>query len=379
MANTIKLKRGLSANIASAPLVEGEIALTTDTLELYTRKDNQNVKLTQSETVEMIMFSTRDTKEERKAKFLHAIELFKANKPFDARFYCPRGVTVLDSTYSPSFSHTAFLFDMDFERTGWYYKYVLTFILEQRTESQSGIGYAEIQLMSTTDGTDCEYLEQLTANTSDTNYYLPVRNEIVTKLDIENPFFITTPSLDSSVIQQITHAANLSQWEALTFILSGESLEGMHGIYKFHTMEIEEDPETGMILETYKYKSIAPTGTDTITTNGLTQGVLTYSVITLELNENREIANYDIADVYGESLGYYLNPEETEPFQPGTDNSPANKKYVDEAISNAVDEAGQAFVNYYTKEEVEQLIAQAVAEALGTTEAALDEVIEGGE
>lgn len=47
MANTIKLKRGLSANIASAPLVEGEVALTTDTLELYTRKDNQNVKLTQ--------------------------------------------------------------------------------------------------------------------------------------------------------------------------------------------------------------------------------------------------------------------------------------------------------------------------------------------
>ena len=57
----------------------------------------------------------------------------------------------------------------------------------------------------------------------------------------------------------------------------------------------------------------------------------------------------------------------------------AKKSYVDNAISNAVDEAGQAFANYYTKEEVEQLIAQAVAEALGTTEAALDEIIEGGE
>ena len=56
-----------------------------------------------------------------------------------------------------------------------------------------------------------------------------------------------------------------------------------------------------------------------------------------------------------------------------------NKSYVDTSISNAVDEAGQVFANYYTKEEVEQLIAQAVAEALGTTEAALDEIIEGGE
>lgn len=332
-----------------------------------------------SEAVEMIMFSTRDTKEARKAKFLHAIELFKANKPFDARFYCPYGVAVLDSKYTPSFSHTAFLFDMDFERKGWYYKYVLTFILEQRNESQSGIGYAEIQLMSTTADENCEYSEQLTANTSDTNYYLPVRNEIVTKLDIENPFFITSPSLHSSVIQQITHAANLSQWESLTFILSGESLEGHHGVYKFYTMEFAEDPSTGMILETYKYKTIAPTGTDTITSNGLTQGLLTYSIITIELNENREIANYSISDVQGDSLGYYLNPEETESFQPDTDNAPANKKYVDNAISNAVDEAGQAFANYYTKEEVEQLIAQAVAQALGTTEAALDEIIEGGE
>ena len=57
----------------------------------------------------------------------------------------------------------------------------------------------------------------------------------------------------------------------------------------------------------------------------------------------------------------------------------ATKDYVDEVVSNAVDEAGQVFANYYTKEEVEQLIAQAVAAALGTTEAALDEIIEGGE
>ena len=36
MTNTIRVKRGLSSNVASASLVEGELALTTDTLELYT-------------------------------------------------------------------------------------------------------------------------------------------------------------------------------------------------------------------------------------------------------------------------------------------------------------------------------------------------------
>ena len=55
------------------------------------------------------------------------------------------------------------------------------------------------------------------------------------------------------------------------------------------------------------------------------------------------------------------------------------KEEVEQLISNAVDEAGKVFANYYTKEEVEQLVAQAVAQALGTAETALDEIIEGGE
>lgn len=36
MSNIIKLKRGLSTNIGSASLQQGEVAITTDTLELYT-------------------------------------------------------------------------------------------------------------------------------------------------------------------------------------------------------------------------------------------------------------------------------------------------------------------------------------------------------
>lgn len=47
MANTIRIKRGLSSNVASASLIEGELALTTDTLELYTNNGTENVKLTQ--------------------------------------------------------------------------------------------------------------------------------------------------------------------------------------------------------------------------------------------------------------------------------------------------------------------------------------------
>lgn len=35
MANTIKIKRGLSANLSKANLQDGEIAFTTDTKELY--------------------------------------------------------------------------------------------------------------------------------------------------------------------------------------------------------------------------------------------------------------------------------------------------------------------------------------------------------
>lgn len=45
MANTIKIKRGLSANIDSATLEQGELAVTTDTHDLYVGTDSGKAKL----------------------------------------------------------------------------------------------------------------------------------------------------------------------------------------------------------------------------------------------------------------------------------------------------------------------------------------------
>lgn len=45
MANTIKIKRGLSSNISNATLEQGELAITTDTQDLYVGTDSGNIKI----------------------------------------------------------------------------------------------------------------------------------------------------------------------------------------------------------------------------------------------------------------------------------------------------------------------------------------------
>ena len=45
MANTIKIKRGLSSNISNATLAQGELAITTDTQDLYVGTDSGNKKV----------------------------------------------------------------------------------------------------------------------------------------------------------------------------------------------------------------------------------------------------------------------------------------------------------------------------------------------
>ena len=45
MANTIKIKRGLSNNISNATLAQGELAITTDTQDLYVGTDSGNKKV----------------------------------------------------------------------------------------------------------------------------------------------------------------------------------------------------------------------------------------------------------------------------------------------------------------------------------------------
>lgn len=54
MANTIKIKRGLSSNISNITLAQGELAITTDTNELYVGTANGNVKLNDSNVDEII-------------------------------------------------------------------------------------------------------------------------------------------------------------------------------------------------------------------------------------------------------------------------------------------------------------------------------------
>ena len=45
MANTIKIKRGLSSNISNITLAQGELAITTDTNELYVGKESGKEKI----------------------------------------------------------------------------------------------------------------------------------------------------------------------------------------------------------------------------------------------------------------------------------------------------------------------------------------------
>lgn len=45
MANTIKIKRGLSSNIDNITLAQGELAITTDTNELYVGKESRKEKI----------------------------------------------------------------------------------------------------------------------------------------------------------------------------------------------------------------------------------------------------------------------------------------------------------------------------------------------
>ena len=56
MANTILLKRGLSTNINSTVLTVGELAITTDTHELYVGTSSGNVKL-----LDLVDYYTKDS------------------------------------------------------------------------------------------------------------------------------------------------------------------------------------------------------------------------------------------------------------------------------------------------------------------------------
>ena len=97
------------------------------------------------------------------------------------------------------------------------------------------------------------------------------------------------------------------------------------------------------------YRTIAPTHLTAETENDLITINLMYPEIHIKINSNGEFQDYDNADAVGDSITLDIPKAE-----------------VDES-------------KYYTKEQVDSAIAVAVANALGTAEAALDEIIEGGE
>lgn len=58
MANIIKIKRGLSSNISNATLEQGELAITTDTNELYVGTESGNTKLNEKFSVAELPISS---------------------------------------------------------------------------------------------------------------------------------------------------------------------------------------------------------------------------------------------------------------------------------------------------------------------------------
>ena len=65
MANKIKLKRGLSSKVSSITLDEGEIAITTDTNKLYSKKGILNPDLKKLKIQKNNVTTTYDGKEEK--------------------------------------------------------------------------------------------------------------------------------------------------------------------------------------------------------------------------------------------------------------------------------------------------------------------------
>ena len=65
MANKIKLKRGPSSKVSSITLDEGEIAITTDTNKLYSKKGILNPDLKNLKIQKNNVTTTYDGKEEK--------------------------------------------------------------------------------------------------------------------------------------------------------------------------------------------------------------------------------------------------------------------------------------------------------------------------
>ena len=104
MANTIKIKRGLSSNINNTTLAQGELAITTDTNELYIGTKSGNIKLNESNIKTLMDIKNKSlssTKDDTELSFLrgmwgdegqHSVALDSAWSPGDMAFSANSGV-----------------------------------------------------------------------------------------------------------------------------------------------------------------------------------------------------------------------------------------------------------------------------------------------
>jgi hypothetical protein len=104
MANTIKIKRGLSSNIDNTTLAQGELAITTDTNELYIGTKSGNIKLNESNIKTLMDIKNKSlssTKDDTELSFLrgmwgdegqHSVALNSAWSPGDMAFSANSGV-----------------------------------------------------------------------------------------------------------------------------------------------------------------------------------------------------------------------------------------------------------------------------------------------
>lgn len=104
MANIIKIKRGLSSNINNTTLAQGELAITTDTNELYIGTKSGNIKLNESNIKTLMDIKNKSlssTKDDTELSFLrgmwgdegqHSVALNSAWSPGDMAFSANSGV-----------------------------------------------------------------------------------------------------------------------------------------------------------------------------------------------------------------------------------------------------------------------------------------------
>ena len=200
-------------------------------------------------------------------------------------------------------------------------------------------------------------IKEINPSTTDLSNYATKEyvNEVITNFDNDTGLTVNSDfavfdiddnhEINSSFVNQITQTATQKGWENIAFLWGGTGAASLKqtGFYKFYYSSTGDD------YKEYLYRTVAPTHLTVETENDLIKINLMHPEIHIKINNNGEIQEYDNTEVVGDSVTLDIPKAE-----------------IDET-------------KYYTKEQVDSAIAAAVANALGTAETALDEIIEGGE